>query len=312
MRSQRINVLGSVNADHVIQTPSLPRPGETVSGNNYRIIPGGKGANQAVACARLSKDAGDISFIACVGDDGFGRETIDRMSQLGMDTQAITAVPGKATGVALIAVDSNAENCITIAPEANAYLNQDMVSQHQNLISAGHTLLMQLETPVEGLQAAAETAKNSGTRVVLNPAPARQLPASLLSKVDIITPNQTEAELLSGIAVHDQNSAHQAAQALHRHGISTVVITMGSQGAWISEQGQGQMVSGFHVSPVDTTAAGDTFNGALVVALAEGKSLVDAVTFANAAGAISVTRPGAQPSIPTRKEVEDCLASQDS
>ena len=308
MVDKRIIVLGSVNADHVIQTPKLPRPGETVAGTSYQVIPGGKGANQAVACARISSKAGNTSFIACVGEDSFGQETTTSMAEMGMDTSAVNAVAGKATGVALISVDQNAENCITIAPEANACLDENVVQKHQELISNGHTLLMQLETPLEGLTAAAQIAKDNDTKVVLNPAPARKLPDSLLTNLDMITPNQTEAELLTGIAVNNADSAHQAALSLHKHGISTVVITMGKRGAWISENGEGQLIYGFPVTPVDTTAAGDTFNGALVVALAEGKPLNDAVLFANAAGAISVTRPGAQPSVPTRKEVEDYLA----
>ena len=278
---KKLIVLGSVNADHVIQTQTLPRPGETVSGSNYRIISGGKGANQAVACA---KTGGQTSFIACVGDDSFGRETTSCMADMGMDISAVDAVPEKATGVALITVDRNAENCIAIAPEANACLDRNRVLKHRELICDGDFLLMQLETPLDGLMAAAETARSAGTRVVLNPAPAQKLPASLLTNVSMITPNQTEAELLTGIPVDSGDSAHKAALALHGHGIDTVVITMGKQGAWVSEKGKGELVSGFRVEPVDTTAAGDTFNGALLVALSEGKSLKDAVVFANAAG----------------------------
>ncbi|MCL6270876.1 ribokinase [Sansalvadorimonas sp. 2012CJ34-2] len=308
MAGNKIIVLGSVNADHVIQTPKLPRPGETVAGTSYQVIPGGKGANQAVACALISKEASNTAFIACVGEDSFGRENTASMAAMGMDTSAVNAVTGKATGVALISVDQNAENCITIAPEANACLDESVVQKHKDLIASGHTLLMQLETPLKGLTSAAKIAKESGTRVVLNPAPARPLPDSLLANLDMITPNQTEAELLTGIPVSDEDSAQKAAEDLHKHGISTVVITMGKHGAWISENDAMHLISGFKVTPVDTTAAGDTFNGALVVALAEGKPLEKAVTFANAAGAISVTRPGAQPSVPTRQEVDDYLA----
>ena len=266
MTGNKIVVLGSVNADHVIQTPKLPRPGETVAGSHYQVIPGGKGANQAVACALISQNASDTAFIACVGEDNFGRETTSRMARMGMDTSAVQSVTGKATGVALISVDDNAENCITIAPEANACLDESVVELHRELIGSSHTLLMQLETPLAGLIAAAEIAKSSGTKVVLNPAPARELPSTLLASLDMITPNQTEAELLTGIPVHNENSAQKAASALHEHGITTVVITMGKHGAWISENGAGQPITGFKVTPVDTTAAGDTFNGALVVA----------------------------------------------
>ena len=307
MEQSKLLVLGSVNADHVIHVPSLPRPGETISGHHYQIIPGGKGANQAVACTRLG---GDTRFMACMGSDAFGLELLTQYNKMGMKTDTVECVPGKATGVALICVDSNAENSIAIAPEANACLTAGKVNAHAEAIEKADWMLMQLETPLEGLQQAINQAIKHKTRVMLNPAPARRLPAELLAGVDIITPNQTEAEVLTGVTVNDTASAATASARLHEMGIGTVIITMGAKGAWVSETGNGYMVEGFVVKPVDTTAAGDTFNGALLVAFAENQSLKDAVRFANAAGALSVTRRGAQPSVPTRNEVHNWLQNQ--
>ncbi len=307
MEQSKLLVLGSVNADHVIHVPSLPRPGETISGHHYQIIPGGKGANQAVACTRLG---GDTRFMACMGNDAFGRDLLEQFNKMGMKTDTVECVPDKATGVALICVDSNAENSIAIAPEANACLTPAKVNTHKAAIEKADWLLMQLETPADGLQQAIDIAVQHKTGVMLNPAPARPLPPELLSGVDIITPNQTEAEVLTGVTVSDTESAAVASEKLHTMGIGTVIITMGAKGAWVSESGNRYLVEGFAVKPVDTTAAGDTFNGALLVALAENKSLQEAVRFANAAGAISVTRKGAQPSVPNRAEVDNWLLDQ--
>ena len=307
----KILVLGSVNADHVLRLERFPRPGETLTGSSYNVIPGGKGANQAVACARLG---GDTQFMACVGQDGFGTEMISRLSSEGMDISPVEQIEGANTGVALIFVDNHAENCIGIAAESNSHVDAEYVLRHQNAVTEADYLLMQLETPESGIQAAATLARENNTIVVLNPAPARSLPDSILSCVNIITPNQTEAEMLTGIAVNDLDSAAMAAQALHRKGISKVVITMGRMGAYISESHdehiQSELIGGFPVQAVDTTAAGDTFNGALLVALAEGKTLAAAAYFANASGALSVMRPGAQSSVPQRSEVDDFIVSQ--
>lgn len=305
MSSKKILVLGSVNADHLVRVPRLPKPGETVAGKDYEVIPGGKGANQAVACARLG---GQTAFIACVGDDAFGTEMIQRFKADGIDTQAVCQVADQMTGVALICVDNQAENCIVIAPGANAKLRTSRVQAQHALIADSDYLLMQLETPLDGLLEAVEIAHNVGVKVVLNPAPAKALPDELLARVDMITPNQTEAELLTGIPVNDVVGAAEAAGKLHAMGIATVVITLGSQGVWISEEGNGRLVEGYCVTPVDTTAAGDTFNGAMLVALAQGESLEKAADFANAAAALSVMRHGAQPSIPSREEVEQLVA----
>lgn len=299
-------VLGSVNADHVLQVPSFPRPGETLHGRNYQVIPGGKGANQAVAAARLGAD---IGFIACVGDDSFGQNIRQNFAQDGMDISAVHMIDNTPTGIAMIQVSDCGENSICIAAEANAALTTEIVEQHSAKIEQAQYLLMQLETPLTGIELAASIAKAHGTQVVLNPAPARSLPDALLAMVDIITPNETEAELLTGVAVMDEDSAATAAQVLHDKGIATVMITLGAKGVYLSQQGTGKIIPGFKVEATDTTAAGDTFNGAFVTGLLEGKAIDNAVVFAHGAAAISVTRFGAQTSIPSRDEVEQFIAT---
>lgn len=300
----KLVVLGSVNADHVLQVDSFPRPGETLHGHSYCVIPGGKGANQAVAAARLGAD---IAFIASVGDDSFGREMCEAFAKEGMNTEAVMIEEGVPTGIAMIQVAATGENSICISAEANGCLSPARIQPHHHLIENADTLLMQLETPIKTIEAAAKVAKQSGTRVVLNPAPAQPLSDDLLQLVDMITPNETEAELLTGVKVEDMASAQKAADVLHTKGIKQVMITLGSQGVWLSQNGEGQQVLGFRVDAKDTTAAGDTFNGALLTALQEGRALEPAIRFAHAAAAISVTRMGAQTSIPHRREVERFL-----
>jgi len=312
-------VLGSVNADHVLQVPSFPRPGETLLGRNYQVIPGGKGANQAVAAARLGEDTG---FIACVGDDAFGLEMTERFIADNIDVSGVRIEKGCPTGIAIIQVADSGENSICLSAEANAMLTDEAISESLASIHQAETLLLQLETPLSGIMKAVEEAKREGTMVVLNPAPAQALPDALLAHVDILTPNETEAELLTGVVVSDDHTAQQAADILHAKGISTVLITLGAKGVWCSRRddaGEGAtgtipeseslngLIKGFSVTATDTTAAGDTFNGGLVTALLEGRSLGDAIRFAQAAAAISVTRFGAQTSIPTRNEVEAFL-----
>ncbi|GAL27067.1 ribokinase [Vibrio variabilis] len=303
----KLIVLGSVNADHVLQVPSFPRPGETLHGGNYQVIPGGKGANQAVAAARLG---GDTGFIACVGDDAFGINIREAFKSDGINIAGVQLEPGTPTGIAMIQVADSGENSICISAEANAKLTKARVEPHKGLLENANYLLMQLETPIEGIEYAAQVAKAAKTNVVLNPAPARVLPDSLLSCVDVITPNETEAEVLTGITVTDDDSAQEAANALHRKGIEIVMITLGSKGVWLSQNGRGERIPGFKVEATDTTAAGDTFNGALVTGLIDAKPIEEAIVFAHAAAAISVTRFGAQTSIPTLNEVKEFLAQQ--
>ncbi|WP_158145229.1 ribokinase [Vibrio metschnikovii] len=301
----RLVVLGSVNADHVLQVPTFPRPGETLHGRNYQVIPGGKGANQAVAAARLKAD---IGFIACVGDDAFGIESCERFKRDGMDIRGVKVQADCPTGIAMIQVSDRGENSICLSAEANDRLTAEAIEDDLPSIRAASYLLMQLETPIDGIIKAAQVAKQAKTKVVLNPAPARELPSSLLSCVDVITPNETEAQVLTGITVTDDATAQQAATVLHQQGIEIVIITLGAKGVWLSEHGRGQLIPGFRVSVTDTTAAGDTFNGAFVTGLLENMPLESAIKFAHAAAAISVTRFGAQTSIPTRQEVDEFLA----
>ncbi|PJC87144.1 ribokinase [Vibrio sp. HA2012] len=300
----RLVVLGSVNADHVLQVPVFPRPGETLHGHHYQVLPGGKGANQAVAAARLNAD---IGFVACVGDDAFGITMRENFKCDGINTRGVKIQPGCPTGIAMIQVSASGENSICISAEANAKLTAESIETDLSAIRQAEYLLMQLETPMDGVERAAAEACVSGTKVILNPAPAKTLSDSLLRCVDIITPNETEAEVLTGITVSDDESAQNASDILHAKGIDTVIITLGAQGVWLSQRGCGQRISGFPVQAVDTTAAGDTFNGAFVTGLLNGLSAESAITYANAAAALSVTRFGAQTSIPNSAEVEDFL-----
>ncbi|MDG6895485.1 ribokinase [Volucribacter amazonae] len=304
---KKLTVLGSINADHIISVPYFAKPGETLTGSHYTVVYGGKGANQAVAAARAG---GEVSFIGCIGADNIGQAMKQAFCQEGIDTQAIEVIPEQRTGVAMIQVNAQGENNIVIASGANAALTAKAVSQYKSVICQGDYLLMQLETPIPAIIQAASYAKAAQTKVVLNPAPATTLPLELLELVDIITPNETETALLTGITVKDQESANQAAAVFHQWGIECVIITLGAKGIYVSQQGQGQFIAGFKVQAQDSTAAGDTFNGALMVALCEQQPLLSALRFAQAAAAISVTRTGAQPSIPQRAEILAFLQQQ--
>jgi len=303
----KLAVLGSINADHILNLAHFPRPGETVIGKQYQVAFGGKGANQAVAAGR---SGADISFIACVGEDDIGERIRQQLANDRIDVTPVAAVGGESTGVALIFVNGEGENTIGIHAGANAALTPERVAQYQQVISGADALLMQLESPLESVLAAARTAHQNQTRVILNPAPATALSDELLSLVDMITPNETEAQILTGVTVDSDEGAARAAAVLHEKGIETVLITLGSRGVWLSEQGQGQRIPGFRVEAVDTIAAGDTFNGALITALLEKQPMADAVRFAHAAAAIAVTRRGAQPSVPWREEIDSFLRSQ--
>ncbi|MDF2391532.1 ribokinase [Aeromonas sp. 2MA4] len=303
----RLVVLGSVNADHVLRVPHFPRPGETLTGHSYQVVPGGKGANQAVAAARLGAP---VSFIARIGDDAIGQQMRQGFEQDGIDVSAVELDETLPTGIAIIYVSDEGENSIGISAEANGALSPAMVKRHEAMIADAHTLLLQLEVPLESVFEAAKLARSHGTRVVLNPAPARPLPAELLALVDLITPNQTEAELLTGVKVSDEASAALAADRFHQMGISDVMITLGSQGVYCSNARQQQLIPGFRVEAVDTTAAGDTFNGALLAAELAGAGFNAAVRFAHGAAALSVTKFGAQSSIPSKVEVDAFLLAQ--
>nr|WP_318383701.1 ribokinase [uncultured Enterobacter sp.] len=303
----KLVVLGSINADHILNLETFPTPGETVTGSQYQVAFGGKGANQAVAAGR---SGASIAFIACTGDDNTGERIRKQLVSDNIDVAPVSVINGDSTGVALIFVNGEGENVIGIHAGANAALSPALVDAQHALIAHASALLMQLESPVESVLAAAKIAHENQTLVALNPAPARMLPDELLALVDIITPNETEAEKLTGIRVESDDDAARAAQALHAKGIATVIITLGSRGVWASVNGEGQRVPGFKVKAIDTIAAGDTFNGALMTALLEDKPLEEAIRFAHAAAAIAVTRKGAQPSVPWRNEIDDFLTQQ--
>ena len=292
-----ILVIGSTNTDMVISGLKIPVPGETVSGGRFMMNPGGKGASQAVAVARLSKRKGSCTFIAKVGDDVFGRDTAVRMKKDGIDARLIVD-KANASGTELILVDKAGQNCISVALGANGALSSADVKRFRKEIESADALLMQLETPIETVTWAAKAAHAKGVPVILNPAPAAKLPKELYACVDWITPNETEAELLTGVKVTDLASCRKAEAALKRRGVANVIITLGSKGCYAA----GKIHPCVKVKAVDTVAAGDTFNGAFVVALAEGRGVDEAVAFAQKASAISVTRAGAQPSIPLRRE----------
>lgn len=303
----KLVVLGSINADHILNLESFPTPGETVTGSHYQVAFGGKGANQAVAAGR---SGADIAFIACTGDDDIGERIRKQLQVDRIDVAPVSAVSGESTGVALIFVNGEGENVIGIHAGANAALSCALVDAQRERIANADALLMQLESPLDSVQLAAQIAHEHQTTVVLNPAPARALPDTLLSLVDIITPNETEAEKLTGVRVENDDDAAKAAQILHAKGIDTVIITLGSRGVWASVKGEGRRVPGFKVQAIDTIAAGDTFNGALMTALLEKTPLAEALRFAHAAAAIAVTRKGAQPSVPWREEIDEFLRQQ--
>ena len=306
MSKTTIIVVGSSNTDMIIQLDRLPRPGETILGGEFTSAAGGKGANQAVGAARAG---GQVTFIARVGQDMFGDQAVAGFIKEGINTDHVLRDKSRPSGVALIFVAKDGENSIAVAGGANGELSPTDVGKAKNLFASAGMLVMQLETPLATVQAAADLAARAGVRVILNPAPARTLPDKLLKKVAIITPNETEAELLTGIKVDSEAAASKAADKLLTRGVKTVIITLGSRGAFVAGEGVRKLVPGFKVKAVDTTAAGDVFNGALAVALGEGRPVIEAVRFANAAAAISVTRLGAQPSAPVRKEIELLLAS---
>ena len=302
--SDNVVVIGSSNTDMIVKTPHIPRPGETILGGTFTTAAGGKGANQAVACARAG---GQVTFVARLGSDMFGDQALKGFRQDGINVDYVTKDDSAPSGVALIVVDDKGENSIAVASGANGNLSVSDVEAAAEVIKQASIVLMQLETPVETIEAAAALAAESGVKVILNPAPAQPLSDKLLKKISILTPNETEAEMLTGVAVQNETEAAKAAQALMDKGVTSVIITLGAAGAYVCSHEFRGTVPGFKVDPVDTTAAGDTFNGTLAVALAGGRPLAEAVTFANAAAAISVTTLGAQPSAPNKETIEQFL-----
>ena len=299
-----IVVIGSSNTDMIIKLERIPRPGETILGGEFVTAPGGKGANQAVGAARAG---GNVTFVARVGRDMFGDQAIAGFARDGICVDYVRRDPKAPSGVALIFVAMDGENSIAVASGANANLAPTDIRRAKTAIAGASALVMQLETPLATVTAAAQVAAQAGVRVILNPAPARLLPDALLRLIWILTPNETEAELLTGIKVDTADAAGNAADRLRAKGVGTVILTLGAHGAFIATDALQELVPGFKVKAVDTTAAGDIFNGALAVALAEAQPLRQAVRFANAAAALSVTRLGAQPSAPRRAEIDRLL-----
>jgi ribokinase len=300
MTKPSIVVVGSSNTDMVVKAQHLPAPGETVLGGTFFMNAGGKGANQAVAAARLG---GTVSLVAKIGDDIFGKEARILFEREGIDTSFVLTDASHPSGVALITVDDDGENCIVVASGANAALLPSDLHAAKTMIMNAKLVLMQLETPLETIKYVSAFAKENDVRVVLNPAPACTLSDDILRNLSVITPNQKEAEMLTGIKVTDRSSAEVAAKALLAKGIPTVIITLGAQGALLLHEGSFHLIPAPNVVAVDTTAAGDVFNGALTVAISENMDMPTAVRFACEAAAISVTRLGAQASAPYRKEI---------
>ena len=306
MGQPSIVVVGSSNTDMIIRLKRLPRVGETVIGGKLLAAAGGKGANQAVAAARAG---GRVTLIACLGHDRLGDQALDSFIQHGIDVRHVSRNARAASGAALIFVSKKGENCIGVASGANDCLSPGHIRQARSAIAEARVLLMQLETPLETIEAAGRIAALNGVRVILNPAPARPLPDRLLRRVSILTPNESEAESLTGIKIKCATDAARAAKKLRSRGVETVIITMGVRGALISDGKGNELVQRFKVRAIDTTGAGDVFNGALAVALTNGDRLRDAVRFASAAAALSVTKIGAQLSAPTLPAIERLIKS---
>ena len=290
--------------DLVVRSPRIPVSGETILGGDFLMVPGGKGANQAVAIARLGAHA---IFVARLGDDVFGHKSLENFQKERVDTRFVTLTPGVPSGVALITVDAAGNNAIVVAPGANAKLSPADVCRAQSEIASAGAVVAQLEVPLATVQCAAELAHDAGVIIVLNPAPAQKLPPALLTLVTVLTPNEIEAEILTGVKVVDPESACAAADRLLEAGVKSVIVTMGAKGFLLAEENRREYIAAEKVNVVDTTAAGDAFTGSLAVGMGQGHNLHDSAGLANRAAALSVTRMGAQPSMPTLEEVRDFM-----
>jgi ribokinase len=302
-----IVIIGSINMDLVLNVPRMPHPGETLSGGRFQTISGGKGANQAVACARLSADDVKVAMVACLGDDAFGTELRAALRNNGIDDSHVSTISGEASGVASILVDASGQNSIVLAAGANDALSPAHIDAARSLIEQARIVVLQLETPLATVRHAIQLAHALGKTVVLNPAPAQALPADLLAQVEYLIPNEIEAAMLAGLnaASLDNDAAIEAAVAkLRADGSSNVLVTLGEKGVYAALSSGSVHFAAQPTKAVDTTAAGDTFIGGFVAALAEGRSEADAIAFGQRAAALSVARVGAQTSIPYRRELE--------
>jgi ribokinase len=306
MVSPPVLVIGSSNTDLIIKAKRIPKPGESILGGKFVRAAGGKGANQAVAAARAG---GAVTFIARVGRDQNGEEAVAGLSADGINVNHVIRDARESSGVALIFVGESGENSIAVASGANDKFSPDDVRKAKDAFRTAKIVLLQLESPLKTVMASVQLAAAAGVPVILNPAPAQPLQTQLLKRIFVLVPNEGEAELLTGVAVVGEAASAKAAERLLARGVQNVVITMGARGAFVAGKDVREFIPGFKVNAVDTTGAGDIFNGALAVALAEGQSLLEAARFASAAAAISVTRVGAQPSAPTRQEIDALLVT---
>ena len=302
----KVVVVGSFNMDLVIKTERRPQKGETLIGEEFGMFIGGKGANQAIATSRLGAD---VTMIGRLGADLFGDTFFSEFARENIDTSFVVRDAEVGTGVASPVIDADGDNSIIIVPRANMRLGVEDVERASNKIADADVLLLQLEVPIESSKRAAEIARANGVQIILNPAPACELPDSFLGLIDVLVPNEVETEFLTKVMVADDEGARLAAQVLFEKGISTIVLTLGNRGALLLTSRRSQLVPAYNVKVVDTTAAGDAFCGALATALANGEQIENAVAFANATGALAVTVLGAAPSMPTAEQVHNLLAS---
>lgn len=298
-----IVVVGSSNTDLVVNVPKIPLEGETILGSKFRTHKGGKGANQAVAASRLGADT---TFIACIGNDDFGNRAIKSYNEEGINTKYIQR-EGETSGVALITVSDQGRNTISVSPESNGLLSPKHIDQALDVIRKAKVVLTQFEIPIPTIEYLIKRCNECSAKFILNPAPALKLPEYLFKFIDIITPNETEAESLTGIKVTDEKSANLSAAKLIQKGVKEVIITLGDKGAYLHSKTQQKLIPGFKVNAIDTTAAGDTFNGALAYSITQNKPTEEAIIFANAASALAVTKNGAQSSTPKFSDVNKFL-----
>lgn len=298
---KNICVIGSLNMDLVVNVDTMPKPGQTIIGSNFKEVPGGKGANQAVAMARLN---GNVSMIGKVGEDAFGQTLINSLKNDRVDTTYIETTKG-ATGVALITVDKNAQNSIVVSPGANFEVKEEDIDNNIKAIENSDIVVLQLETPLNTIKYALKKAKELNKYTLLNPAPALKLDDEIIKNVDLLTPNETELEIISGVSIETEEDIQKAAQVMIEKGVKELIVTLGSKGSLYINKEKSIFKKAYKVEAVDTTAAGDSYTGALAVALSNDKSIEEAMDFASKVGALSVLKEGAQSSLPTLEDVKN-------